>query len=264
MNSERDHSVDAFLSLLRKLPGELALKTPILKDIADLSSDTVTPQSPIRRRLDRRYARICVVHGELGKLDFKKAKSGTGFEEFVFAQTDFDRYQKIDRGDFNTFFDEGLEDFDDSFFKTNFTMDRGAVRKAIFHWYKIEGEQYLCAALNPLLMGIMRTLHTAMDFAPLIKPEEILMEWESLIRFLQSKSALGEDDLAGLAENFSPFYSGLLSSLNSVTVIHPDGMNTTLSFRPNETPPALYGTFHPSQKAHTIRLAWDSELRWGG
>jgi hypothetical protein len=261
MNSERDHPVDAFLRLLRELPGELALKTPVLKDIADLSGGTVTPQSPIRRRLDRRYARICAVHGELSKLDFKKAKPGTGLEEFVFAQTDFDRYQKIDRGDFNTFFDEGLEDFEDSFFKTNFTMDRGAVRKAIFHWYKIEGEQYLCAAVNPLLMGIMRTLHTALDFAPIIKTEETLEECKILVRFLQSKSALGEDALAGLTKNFSALYSGLLRSLNSVTVIHPDGMSTTLSFRPNETPPALYGTFHPSNKAHTIRLAWDSELR---
>ncbi|MDR2740162.1 MAG: hypothetical protein LBB68_10095 [Treponema sp.] len=261
MNSEKDHPVEAFLRLLRELPGELALKTPVLRDIADLSSDTVTAQSPIRRRLDRRYARICVVHGELSKLDFKKAKPGTGLEEFVFAQTDFDRYQKIDRRDFNIFFDEGLDDFEDSFFKTNFTMDRDAVRKAIFHWYKNEGEQYLRTATNPLLMGIMRTLHTALDFAPLIKTEETLAECGILVRFLQSKSALEENALSELTNNFSALYSGLLRSLNNVTVIHPDGMSTILSFRPDETSPALYGTFHPSNKAHTIRLAWGSKLR---
>jgi hypothetical protein len=264
MNSERDRPLEDFLRLLRELPGELALKTPVLRDIADLGNNTVTPQSPLRRRLDRRYARICVVHGELSKLDFKKAKAGTGLEEFVFTQTDFDRYQKIDREDFNTFFDEGLDDFEDSFFKTNFTMDRGAVRKAIFHWYKSDGEQYLCVSANPLLMGIMRTLHTALNFAPLIKTEEALEECGILVRFLQSKSALGKDALSGLTENFSALYSGLLRSLNNVTVIHPDGMGTTLSFRPHETPPALYGMFHPSNKAHTIRLAWDTGLRWEG
>ncbi|MFP3040987.1 hypothetical protein LQZ19_04090 [Treponema primitia] len=259
MSSEQDPELGTFLRLLRGLPGELALKMPVLRDIADLSGNggriDVAAAQPgiIRRRLDRRYARICVVYGELSKLDFKKAKPGTGLEDLVFAQTDFAVYQKISREDFNTFFDEGLDDFEDSFYKNNFTMDRSAVRKTIFHWYKPEGEYYSCVANsagNPLLLGIMRTLHTALDFVPLIKTEETLKECEILMRL-----ALGEDALAGLTKNFSALYFGLLRSLDNSTVIHPDGMNTALSFRMDETPPALYGTFHPSNKAHTIRLA---------
>jgi hypothetical protein len=66
--------------------------------------------------------------------------------------------------------------------------------------------------------------------------------------------ALGEDALAGLTKNFSALYFRLLRSLDNITAIHPDGMNTALSFHMDETPPALYGTFHPSNKAHTIRL----------
>jgi hypothetical protein len=245
---------------------------PVLSDIADLSgsggdggSNDAQP-GLIRRRLDRRYARICVVHAELGKLNFKKAKPGTGLEDMVFAQTDFDRYRKISRKNFNTFFDEGLDDFEDSFYKNNCMMDRGAVRKAIFHNYKAayqpEGEHYSCAVMNPLLLGIMRTLHTSLDFAPLITAEETLGECEILIRFLrgklrckmQSQSAMGEDTLSGLTQKFPVIFSGLIRSLNNVTVIHPDGMTTTLFIQKDDTPPVLYGTFHPDHKAHTILL----------
>ncbi|GHV81294.1 hypothetical protein AGMMS49944_30850 [Spirochaetia bacterium] len=252
MNS--DSAVESFLRLLRNLPAELMVKMPVLSDIADMSSGiTGTQPGLVRRRLDRRYARISVVHAELGKLDFKKAKPGIGLEDMVFAQTDFDRYKKISREDFNTFFDEGLDDFTDVFYKNNCMMDRGAVRKAIFHWYHLEEEHYYCAVVNPLLLGIMRTLHISLDFAPLLRAEETRGECEILIRYLQSQSALGDDALSDLTRNFPLLFSGLIRSLNTVTVIHPDGMTTTLSLK-NETPPVLYGTFHPANKAHTIRL----------
>ncbi|GHV25047.1 hypothetical protein AGMMS4952_01840 [Spirochaetia bacterium] len=252
MNS--DPAVVSFLRLIRDMPRELILKIPVLSDIADLGGGLAgAGRGLLMRRLDRRYARICVVHTELGKLDFKKAKPGTGFEDMVFAQTDFDRYQKISREDFTTFFDEGLDDFEDSFYKNNCMMDRGAVRKTIFHRYQLKGEHYYCAAVNPLLLGIMRTLHTSLDFAPLIRVVETRRECEILIRFLQSQSALGEDAPAGLAQNFSALFDGLVRNLSNVTVSHPDGMATTLSLK-DETPPVLYGTFYPANKAHTIRL----------
>jgi hypothetical protein len=251
MNFEDNSSVGNFLRLLRNLPAELALKTPVLNDIANLSGGSDSEQPGlIRRRLERRYARIRVVHAELGKLDFTKAKPGTGLEDMVFAQTNFDRYRKISREDFNTFFDEGLDDFTDVFYKKNCMLDRGAVRKTIFHRYQLEGEHYYCAAMNPLLSGIMRTLHTSLDFAPLITADETRREIETLIRFLQSQSMLGDDALSDLTRNFPAFFAALLRSLDKITVIHPDGMATTLSLK-DET---LYGTFHPANKAHTIRL----------
>ncbi|GHU61835.1 hypothetical protein FACS189445_4240 [Spirochaetia bacterium] len=260
----KDPAIGAFLGLMGKLPLELALKTPVLSDIADLSggSDSAAgdpaaaPQGLIRRRLERRYARICVVHAELGKLDFKQAKAGTGLEDLVFAQTDFDRYKKISREDFSAFFDEGLDDFDDFFYKNNCMMDRDAVRKTIFHCYRPKGEHYFCAAMNPLLLGIMRTLHTSLDFAPLLRAEETQRECEILIRFLQSQSALGEDTLSELSHNFSALFAGLIRSLDKVMLVHPDGMITTLFIREQdgEGAPVLCGTFHPSNKAHTIQL----------
>ncbi|MDR1249378.1 MAG: hypothetical protein LBK63_08765 [Treponema sp.] len=251
-------AVGAFLRILRALPKELALQMPLLSDIALLgggAGGTVLP-SPglIQRRLDRRYARICVVYRELSKLDFTKARSGTGLEDMVFAQTDFDRYKKISREDFAVFFDEGLEDFEDSFYKYNLMMDRETVQKILSRRYKREGDYYCCDGENPLLPGIMRTLHTALDFAPLFSAGEILGEGAFLIRFLQSRSAMGEDALSALQENLDKLFSSLIKSLDRATATHPDGMTTTLFVQEGSDPPILCGTFYPEHKAHTIRL----------
>jgi hypothetical protein len=252
-------AIEVFLRLLGTLPGELALQMPVLRDIAALGNSGcgAGPPGPgiIRRRLDRRYARICVVYRELGKLDFSKAKPGTGLEDMVFAQTDFDMYGKIPREDFSLFFDEGLEDFEDSFYKYNLMMDRDAARRTISRWYKSEGDYYVCAGKNPLLRGIMRSLHTALDFAPLIQPRETLGECAFLIRFLQSQSAIGEDALSALTQNLGLLFSALLRSLDGAKAIHPDGKATTLFIEEGSDPPVLCGTFLPENKAHTIRLA---------
>jgi hypothetical protein len=254
-------AVEVFLRLLRTLPEELALQMPVLSDIAALGNrggaGGAGRSGPgiIRRRLDRRYARICVVYKELGKLDFNKAKPGIGLEDMVFAQTDFGVYGKIRREDFNAFFDEGLDDFEDSFYKYNLMMDRSAVRRAISRWYKREGDCYVYTGANPLLLGIMRSLHTALDFAPLIRAGEALEECAFLIRFLQSKSAIGEDALSSLAQNQDILFPALLKSLDGAKATHPDGMTTTLFIREGSGPTALYGTFLPENKAHTIRLA---------
>jgi hypothetical protein len=257
-NSDKDYAaaVEIFLRILRALPEELARQTPLLSDIARLGrgGGRAAFPGPVQRRLDRRYARIRVVYKELSKLDFSKAGAGTSLEDMVFAQTDFDRYRKIRRDDFSVFFDEGLEDFEDSFYKYNLMMDRGAVRRAISRWYRSEGDYYVCAGENPLLQGIMRSLHTALDFAPLLRAEDILRESAFLVRFLQSHSALGEDDFSALTETWDSLFSALLRSLDKATVIHTDGMATTLFIQEGTEPPVLCGTFRPENRAHTIRL----------
>jgi hypothetical protein len=254
--------IEVFLRLLRTLPGELALQMPVLSDIALLGgaggvagAGGAGSLGPVRRRLDRRYARIRTVYRELSKLDFNKAGPGTGLEDMVYAQTDFDAYGKISREDFALFFDEGLEDFEDSFYKYNLMMDRDAVRRAIARWYKKEGDYYVYAGANPLLLGIMRSLHTALDFAPLLGAGETLEEAALLIRFLQSKSALGEDALSALTQNRGALFSALLRSLDGATTTHPDGNTTTLFIKEGSDPPVLCGTFRPENKAHTIPLA---------
>jgi hypothetical protein len=100
----------------------------------------------------------------------------------------------------------------------------------------------------------MRSLHTALDFAPLIRSGEALEECAFLIRFLQSQSALGEDALSALTHNMDALFSALLRSLDKATVTHPDGMTTTLFIREGSDPPLLYGAFRPENKPHTIQL----------
>jgi hypothetical protein len=258
-NSDGDYAAAAgvFLRILRALPEELARQTPLLCDIARLGdggAERAALPGPVQRRLDRRYARIGVVYRELGKLDFNKAGAGTSLEDMVYAQTDFALYRKISREDFRVFFDEGLEDFEDSFYKYNLMMDRDAVRGAISRWYRNEGDYYVCAGENPLLQGIMRSLHTALDFAPLLRAEDILGESAFLVRFLQSQSALGEEDVSALTENQDRLFYALLRSLDKAIVIHPDGMATTLFIEEGPEPPVLFGTFRPENRAHTIRL----------
>jgi hypothetical protein len=230
---------------------------PVLSDIAALGDPGGGGGGSgiIRRRLDRRYARICVVYRELGKLDFNRAAPGTSLEDMVFAQTDFDVYGKIPREDFILFFDEGLEDFEDSFYKYNLMMDRDGARRAISRWYAREGDYYVCAGKNPLLLGIMRSLHTALDFAPLIRVEEALEETAFLIRFLQSQAALGKNALSDLTRNPGPLFSALLRSLDGAKAVHPDGKVTALFIEAGSDPPVLCGAFLPENKAHTIRLA---------
>ena len=263
MSSTNSEGVDpgafeVFLRLLRMLPGELALQMPVLSDIAALGNPGggAGRSGPgiIRRRLDRRYARICVVYKELGKLDFAGAAPETGLEDMVFAQTDFDAYGKINKEDFNVFFNEGLEDFEDSFYKYNLMMDRAAVQRAISRWYKSEGDYYVHIGKNPLMLGIMRSIHTALDFAPLLRAEETLEEIVLLIRFLQSQSAMGEDALSALTRTLDTLFFALLRSLDGAKATHPDGMVTALFVEDGSDPPVLCGTFHPGNRAHTIRL----------
>lgn len=239
------------------MPAAIAGETPVLRDIAALRAGENDPSGIIRRRLDRRYARIRVVYTELSKLDFKKVKPGAGLDDFVFEQTDFDIYKKISRDDFTLFFTEGLDDFDDAFYKNNFRMDRGAIKKTIRRWYRPGDGYYSCGDgdANPLLLGIMRTLHTALDFTPLIQAEETLRECTAIVRFLQSQSALGAEAMQELAEHFPRLFHGILRGLHQVTVTHADGMVTTLSVPASPSPPVLYGTFRPLNKAHTIPLS---------
>ena len=82
MNSTNSRDLDTralavFLRLLQTLPEKLALQMPVLSDIAVLGDSQAGAgqagkQGPgiIKKRLDRRHARICVVYRELGKLDF--------------------------------------------------------------------------------------------------------------------------------------------------------------------------------------------------
>ena len=205
----------------------------------------------VRRRIESRYRRLCFVHEELERLNAlaklepaaknkseSEKKPGTpdlanrSFEDFVFSRINFSVYKKIDTEEFNLLFKDGLYDYDDSFYQQFFSMSREEVQKTITESYVKAGPVYLCKKSSPLLLSIMRTVHTTLDFAPLLGSSEIA----------------DNDQIKAVA--------GLLDGL---TVRHDDGMETKL-FIPHEANSSiqdnalLCGTFYPLGKACTITL----------
>jgi hypothetical protein len=260
-----NNAVKQFLKDLADIPAAV-LALPILRDMAELSDGKKVPAYPgggiIGTRLESRYRRICFVSQELGKLDFKKAQPGMRFNDFVFEQTDFGIYKKIAPEDFHLFYETGLDDFDDGFYKKNFGINRAAVRTIINRIYRQIDSSYCCREekilRNPLLISIMRTLHTSLEFAPLIEHDELLRECTGLIRFLLDQSDLEKDMFFHLARGFNELFCRILCCLHNATVTQSDGMDTTLFTAPaDDTPGAaltLWGTFRPYNKAHTIAL----------
>jgi hypothetical protein len=174
------------------------------------------------------------------------AAYGGSFEDLVFSTIDFSVYRKIDAEEFSLLFDGGLEDFDETFYRKAFKTDRETIRKTISRFYLKAGPFYVCRKTNPLILSIMRSLHTSLEFAPLLAP----------------------DDLAGdsteQAEE-AKHCGAIVAALDGVVIRHDDGMETRLFTRGPETDaknagvpggPAvsLWGTFHPFGKAHTIPL----------
>jgi hypothetical protein len=104
----------------------------------------------------------------------------------------------------------------------------------------------------------MRTLHTSLEFVPLITKEELLRECTGLIRFLTSQSAQDKEAFFYLARDFDEVFCRLLRNLHKAEAVHADGMTTTLFMAPagdDETSAlTLWGTFRPLNKAHTIPL----------
>jgi hypothetical protein len=202
----------------------------------------------VRRRIESRYRRICCVHRELAKVNAAaRRKTGNGggadkggaafggsFEDFVFGQIDFSEYQKIGAEEFTLLFDEGLSDFDETFYQKAFKTSRESIRQTILRSYIQAGPFYVCKKASPLILSIMRSLHTSLEFAPLLAPSDL------------------GNDAGGGAERDAQ-YRSLAAALDGVVIRHDDGMETRL-FAPEKGGGALCGTFHPLGKAHTITL----------
>jgi hypothetical protein len=237
------------LSGLAALPPETPGKPSVLTDIAALCAGKPGTEpggaasgGPVRRGLNRRYLRIRFVQNELERLDFDKAGSDVMFNDFVFDQIDFSAYKKISEEDYSLYSPEGLEDFDASFFVRNFRLSREKIQALLDGAYtRIGGFYYLRREnmlFNPLLMSVMRSLQTSLDFTSLFTREAIRKE---------CRAVLGEDGPDRL-------FTFLLRALHGVSVIHPDGMKTYLSALEEEKTVILKGTFYPHGKAYTMRL----------
>ncbi|GHT79181.1 hypothetical protein FACS1894130_07210 [Spirochaetia bacterium] len=281
--------VSALLGVLGTLPPD-APEMPVLMSLARLASaandgsaaaTTVTQSGLIAGRLHRRYLRICTVQDELGKLDFNKAKPGAVLNDFVFDQADFSVYKKISAEEFSLFSGPGLDDFGEPFFAKAFALDREKIGALINNAYQRIGAFYYLKQekllFNPLLMAMMRTLHTSLEFAPIFTGEEILTECTALFRYLTEKNVVETEILSDLNRTIKLVFFRLLEALDGVSMEHPDGMKTGLStvkttIPPTEAPsqpatPAatdmhitLRGTFHPRNKAYTIPLVHHHHL----
>ncbi|AEF82220.1 hypothetical protein [Leadbettera azotonutricia] len=233
---------DPSLMILENLPDDPSLAIPLLRELASLPVWTGNPANGlIKQRLERRYTRLCRIQGDLGRLDFTRAKAGS-FDDFVFSQTDFLKYQKIDEEDF-LFYSEAPEDYDDDFFAKNFKIDRKTAKQMIIKCYAANDKTFTLNKANPVILAVMRTLETSLEMLPLFAETEILKELKTLYGYLEAGPFP-----AGSAAGFFRF---LVQRLDKCSIIHKDGMETKLSVSPEG---ALKGTFRPGGKPWTLVL----------
>jgi hypothetical protein len=190
-----------------------------------MSAEEIT--ALIQRRMESRYRRIKFVHEELSRLNQKasqrKAGDPASFEDFAFNNADFSVYQKIPVDEFELLYVAGLEDFAESFYQKAFKANREKIRDSISRSYIKVGPFYVLKKANPLILSIMRSLHTSLEFAPL----------------------LAAADFAG-----NGALSGIIAALDGVVIRHDDGAQTKLRVKDA----VLTGIFYPFGKAFTVTL----------
>jgi hypothetical protein len=227
-------------AILENLPLDPALAIPLLRDLA--SGPGKNPGGVIKKRLDRRYARLCVIQEELNRLNDRQPEAGTSFEDFVFSRTDFSRYKIIPPENFELY-TLGLEDYDENFFTRNLRLSRKETVAAIAGAYKKTGAGFCLVRPGPLILSIMRTLETSPDMVPLITEGEILEELRGIYEYLKAGPFP-----AGSAGGFFRF---LVQTMDQVTVTHQDGRETKLVAGPGGS---LSGIFRPRDKPWTLTL----------
>ncbi|MDR0387190.1 MAG: hypothetical protein LBH57_04060 [Treponema sp.] len=255
-----------FLAGIAVLPPIIQEDLPVLTDIAALCAGTrpgAEPEAaalwgPVRRGLNRRYLRIRFVQGELERLDFKKAKPGVMFSDFVFDQIDFSAYKKIPAEEYSLYAQEGPEDFEPSFFMRNFRLSRDKTRALINGAYtRIGGFYYIRQEKmlsNPLLMSILRTLQTSLEFNPLFTQEAVRDEYRAVLRSLRRHGEPEGDIAFPQEEEVNRLFTSLLRALHGAAMIHGEGVKTELTAVQEENALLLKGAFHPHGKAYTVTL----------
>jgi len=238
-----------FLDLVLSLDEKNIPSVPLLLELAGLitNKETEPPGAKDRargvllRRIDRRYARLCRVQEELGRLDLKKAPPGLSPEDYIFSRIDFSRYREIKEKEFDLFFMEGLTDFRESFLKNNLGIGKNEIKTAITGSYERKDGIYKLMRDNPLILSIMRTLETSLENSPLFTANEIREETEKLPEYTGTERIPAMDLL----------YALLAHSLDNVLINHDDGMTTKLFISPEGD---LSGTFRPGNKPWTLVL----------
>jgi len=214
------------------------ISIPILKELTFLGTGTKPPKGEtglLKKRINRRYLRLCRIVNELSRIDFNKAKTGTSPEDFVFSKIDFSRYRQMDENDFDTLFPEGLSDYSEEMLTRNFSMKKQEIQNLIESSYKKEDGKYLMERENPVILSIMRALDISLEDMPLFTPEEILAE-------------LNRNPASNAKPAIDTIFPLLVASLDSVFISHDDGMVTNLHLTEKGD---LKGIFHPAGKPWT-------------
>jgi hypothetical protein len=214
-------------------------------------------------KLERRYRRLCFVQEALEKINFKKAKPGQGFEDFMLGQTDFSFYASIDEETFTGLFIKGLEDYPDSFFMTAFRTGRATIQKLMLESYAAKAGKRELVKKNLFILSVMRTLHSSLDFGPLWDKEGILGEFKAVLTFLKEHRIIGEGQEAIAKERGDEIFLCLLSLFHHTRWRHKDGAGTRLFLAPLRDSLCLSGTFSPGGKPHSLALA-SCALPWKG
>ena len=251
-------NVQPFLNLVFSLKKDSALSTPLLRELAVIVKDREidlqkkdSAAGILIHRVDRYYYRLCRMQEELGRLDFKKAAPGASPEDYVFSQINFSRYREVHEKDFEGFFLEGISDFDEAFFKENFSLAAEDVKLLIQRSYKKTDGQYNILRENSLILSVMRSLETSLESRPLLGAAEIDLELKNLLDFVNGANRSLEKEQRSPGAGFlysERLYSLLVLSLDNINITHDDGAKTTL-FISDEG--KLCGTFRPGNKPWT-------------
>ena len=248
-----------FLDLVISLKRDLPVSIPLLRDLADMANAGKTTQDTgpgkgtglLKRRIERRYLRLCRNQEELGRLNLKEASPGSSPEDYIFSQIDFSRYRKMDEKYFELFFPEGLEDFGDYFLKNFFDFNRGEILKTIEESYEKTEGLYKIQKETPLVLSIMRTLETSLENLDLFCAGEINGEVKNLWTYVSGRK---NQKLPPGAEKL---YRSLVLSMDNTLYTHEDGMSTKFFISSKGD---LSGTFRPGGKPWTLVLIANSAL----
>ena len=238
--SELIRGIKPFADFLLTLRSDKPI--PILRDLAVLVIDSKTGVEKLgilKRKINRLYYRLCRIQQELSVLDFKKAKPGVSPEDHIFSGIDFSRYRGIAEADFENFFLEGLADFPEFFFETNFSLGKDGLRSLINECYENGNGIYKLKREDPVILSAMRTLEISLDTSPLFTSEEIKNELDFLRGIVGAKIKMPDADR---------LFSILVLSLENTSISHTDNMVTKLFISPQGE---LSGTFHPDGKPWT-------------
>ncbi len=237
-----------FLMVLPALPEDL----PLLQGLGRFFSGE--KENLVSRKMESRYRRIAFVQQTLGKIDFSRAKPGNKFEDFIFEQSDFSIYEKIDTEAFTLLYIDGLDDLPDSFYKKTFSRGKDEIKKIISARYKLTDGLYVSDG-NPLVIPIMRSIHTSLDFIPFPDPVHVRNEFETLFEFLEKNAGLPNDFFQYLAQEEDDLFCALLVLLNQTEVVQQDRTVSRFFIAGENGNTALFAVFNSGGKAFTKLMA---------